>query len=247
MEELIPPFFRSHFPTESSTMLAAYSMMRGTIGDSANRIWTDKFIPKLLEMLYSLCGKLCEDRKCPLTKEPHFGKFVHMEGPPTAEYMFIGEALGADEVEQSRPFIGVTGQKLRKMLSIIPIPEDNYILTNVCHCRPAANRTPTYEEAGICGKWILLNEIFLVKPKIIFAVGAVASAFLLQQKNVKITQIVGEQHETKYGTVIPIFHPSYILRKEGGPQEKEIKASCLAAVRRGVSLLSDRNDKQNPS
>lgn len=136
-----------------------------------------------------------------------FGEGI--ENSPLA--MIIGEAPGADEDIQGKPFVGVSGQLLTKALETIGLSrETNFYITNIIKWRPPGNRTPTREEIKICIP-IIRKQIELIKPKMIILIGAVAATGLLNTTE-GITKIRGQIFEYNGLKVIPTFHPSYLLR-----------------------------------
>lgn len=136
-----------------------------------------------------------------------FGEGI--ENSPLA--MIIGEAPGADEDIQGKPFVGVSGQLLTKALETIGLSrETNFYITNIIKWRPPGNRTPTREEIKICIP-IIRKQIELIKPKMIILIGAVAATGLLNTTE-GITKIRGQIFEYNGLKVISTFHPSYLLR-----------------------------------
>jgi uracil-DNA glycosylase family 4 len=143
---------------------------------------------------------------CPLHKGAR-NPCVWGEGEVGAEVMVIGEAPGRQEDERVRPFIGSSGQLIRKELCSAGF-NDVYI-TNVVKCRPPDNRTPSAAEAKICRAY-LDEEIRRVRPKYIIALGALASKTVL--KKAKITQAHGQVVDMPGFTGMPVYHPAYALR-----------------------------------
>lgn len=175
-----------------------------------------------------LCG-LCETRT----------KVVFSDGNPNAKLMIIGEGPGQKEDETGTPFVGRAGQLLSKILESVKIDrqKDSYIC-NIVKCRPPQNRVPTKEEAQKC-KPYLEAQIEFVKPKIILLAGATAVQYILQVKD-PISRIRGRWFPYKNGVkVMPIFHPSYLLRNEskevGSP--KWLMWQDIQAVKKELDLL----------
>lgn len=136
-----------------------------------------------------------------------FGEGIEKE--PIA--MIIGEAPGADEDIQGRPFVGVSGQLLTKALETIRLSrEKNFYITNIIKWRPPGNRPPTREEIKICMP-IVKKQIELIKPKMIILIGAVSATGLLETTE-GITKIRGQIFDYKGLKTIATFHPSYLLR-----------------------------------
>ena len=109
--------------------------------------------------------------RCPLHLERTH--VVHTEGNRKARLMFVGEAPGADEDIQSRPFVGRAGQLLTKIIEAIGLKREEVLIGNVNRCRPPGNRAPTTEEATTC-KPYLLREIAIVQPEVIVVLGNTA-------------------------------------------------------------------------
>lgn len=145
---------------------------------------------------------------------------VFADGNPTSKIMFIGEAPGADEDRQGIPFCGQSGQLLSQMLGYVGlVREKNYYITNSLFWRPPGNRKPTPEELAVC-KPFVEKHIALIAPKLIVLVGSTAISALLD-KTLSITKIRGQflTYTNSYLkepiSVMPIFHPSYLLRAPG--------------------------------
>src|SRR6266403_4358028 len=159
--------------------------------------------------------------RCPL----HQGRtnIVHTEGNRRARLMFIGEAPGADEDAQARPFVGRAGQLLTKIIEAIGFKREDVLIGNVNRCRPAGNRPPTEEEATMC-KPFLLREIASVLPAVIVVMGNTATRNLLNAK-LGITKLRGEFQDYHGVKVMPTFHPAYLLRDPSKKQEtwKDLK------------------------
>ena len=147
-------------------------------------------------------------------------KIVVARGNPKAGVMIIGEAPGAKEEEEGLPFVGRSGKLLDKLLQNagININLDVYFC-NVVKCRPPKNRRPTKTEIQENLPW-LFQQIKLVNPEIIVLVGATAVEAILENKS-PISIIRGKWINWEGRLVMPVFHPSYLLRnpskEEGTP------------------------------
>ena len=144
---------------------------------------------------------------------------VFAEGNENADVMLIGEAPGASEDKQGRPFCGRSGQLLDKMLDCIGLNRrDSVYITNTVFWRPPANRRPTNEEIEICRPFVE-KHIALFKPKVIFLLGSTAVSSLLNITE-PISSIRGKviEYTNVYMSykipVIPSFHPAYLLRQQ---------------------------------
>ena len=153
--------------------------------------------------------------RCPLHQERTH--VVHTEGNRKARLMFVGEAPGADEDAQARPFVGRAGQLLTKIIEAIGMKREDVLIGNVNRCRPPGNRAPTPEEASTC-KPFLLREIAVVQPEVIVVLGNTAMRNLLDTRE-GITRLRGRFQDYKGIKVMPTFHPAYLLRDPSKKRE----------------------------
>ncbi|MFN2493851.1 MAG: uracil-DNA glycosylase [Pyrinomonadaceae bacterium] len=153
--------------------------------------------------------------RCPLYEGRT--NIVHTEGNRSARLMFVGEAPGADEDVQARPFVGRAGKLLTKIIEAIGFKREEVLIGNVNRCRPPGNRPPTPEEASIC-KPFLLREIEAVQPEVIVVLGNTAMRNLLDIKQ-GITKVRGQFQDYQGVKVMPTFHPAYLLRDPSKKQE----------------------------
>lgn len=135
---------------------------------------------------------------------------VFGSGNPNADLMFVGEAPGSDEDEQGVPFVGRAGQLLTKIIEAIGLKRDDVYIANVIKCRPPGNRNPEPDEVATCEPF-LFQQIDLIKPKVIVALGTFAAHTLLKT-DVPISRIRGKLHDYRGAQLIPTFHPAYLLR-----------------------------------
>ncbi len=151
---------------------------------------------------------------------------VVSRGNPRARLMVIGEGPGAQEDATGRPFVGRAGQLLDQMLASVGIDsERDAYIANVVKCRPPDNRKPTPEEMAACRPW-LAQQIALVDPAVILLAGATALEGVLGVRG-GITRLrgqwrAGEGEGLQGRWLMPIFHPSYLLRnpsrEKGSPK-----------------------------
>ncbi len=146
------------------------------------------------------CTLCCEGRT----------QVVNSDGNVNARLMFVGEAPGADEDAQGKPFVGRAGQLLNKIIEAIGMKREDVFIGNVNRCRPANNRTPVLAEAKIC-KPFLIREIAVVRPEVIVVLGNTAMKNLLDTKE-GITKLRGNFQDYNGIKVMPTFHPAYLLR-----------------------------------
>ena len=176
---------------------------------------TSQNLEKTDETFEEIWADVGDCTRCPLHERRT--NIVHTEGNRRARLMFIGEAPGADEDIQSRPFVGRAGQLLTKIIEAIGFKREEVLIGNVNRCRPPGNRPPTEEEAATC-KPFLLREIASVQPEVIVVMGNTATRNLLNAK-LGITKLRGEFQDYHGVKVMPTFHPAYLLRDPSKKQE----------------------------
>ena len=148
-------------------------------------------------------------QRCDLAKERKH--VVVSRGHPSARLMVIGEAPGADEDAQGRPFVGRSGRLLDASLTEVGLDhEDDIYICNLIKCRPPGNRRPTPVELKACRPW-LDRQILEVNPEVLLILGATASAALLESRT-PISRLRGQWTQWEGRFVMPSFHPSYLLR-----------------------------------
>jgi uracil-DNA glycosylase len=152
------------------------------------------------------CG-LCEGRT----------QVVNTHGNHKARLMFVGEAPGADEDAQGKPFVGRAGQLLTKIIEAIGFKREDVLIGNVNRCRPPGNRQPTLEEAAICRPF-LFREIAVVQPEVIVVMGNTALHNLLEIRK-GISSVRGQFQDFRGIKVMPTFHPAYLLRDPSKKRE----------------------------
>jgi DNA polymerase len=139
-------------------------------------------------------------------------QIVFADGYPDADIMLIGEAPGADEDRQGKPFVGVSGQLLDRILASIALSRtENVYISNILNWRPPGNRTPTEEEMAIA-KPFIERHIELINPKLLILCGGVAAKTLLNSKE-SISRLRGKVHNyNNSAKAIATYHPAYLLR-----------------------------------
>lgn len=145
-------------------------------------------------------------------------------GDINAQLMFVGEAPGADEDKQGEPFVGRAGQLLTRIIQATGLARESVYIANVLKCRPDTpgqsygNRKPRAEEMATCLPY-LLEQIQLIQPRVIVALGGTAVEGLFGISEARITQRRGKWMDLRGTPVMPTFHPSYVLRAEDGPDK----------------------------
>jgi DNA polymerase len=161
------------------------------------------------EPLNKIREELGDCQRCPLAKTRT--NLVFGAGDPNAQLMFVGEAPGRDEDREGIPFVGRAGQLLTKIIQAINMTRNQVYIANILKCRPPNNRNPETEEIEKCYPF-LQQQIKVIQPRIICALGAFAAQTLLQTKT-PIGRLRGRGHPfNKHSLVIPTYHPAFLLR-----------------------------------
>ena len=143
---------------------------------------------------------------------------VFSRGTGSSGVFFVGEGPGEDEDRQGLPFVGKAGQLLDKMIAAMGIGRDEVWVGNVVKCRPPGNRKPEPDEMAAC-KPYLVEQLGLLEPKVIVALGATAVQGLLGV-TMGITRIRGQWRLWQGKVpVMPTFHPAYLLRNPAAKRE----------------------------
>lgn len=160
-------------------------------------------------------------------------QMVFSDGDPKSRIMIVGEAPGADEDRIGRPFVGVSGQLLDRMLAAIGLSrETNVYISNIINWRPPGNRTPSDAEIALSLPFIL-RHIALVKPDVLIFSGGVAAKALMQTTS-GITKLRGKWVDftvpglDKPVPAMPMLHPAYLLRS---PQQKGLAWADLLKLK----------------
>ncbi len=176
-------------------------------GVQKNHAWTE------LERRVKICTRcgLCSGRK----------NAVFGEGSRSSRVIFIGEAPGADEDARALPFVGKAGQLLTQILSSVGIDRKDVFITNIVKCRPPENRAPVPDEMMDCAPF-LEAQLALLAPPLIVCLGNTPTKWLLKTSE-GITALRGRWFQWRGSSLLPMFHPSYLLRndskKKGSPKE----------------------------
>lgn len=158
-------------------------------------------------------------KKCPLALERR--NVVFGEGDRSTRLLFVGEAPGLEEDQQGIPFVGKAGQLLSRILEAAGIDRNEIFITNVVKCRPPGNRVPSIEEMLACEDF-LKAQIALINPSILVCLGMTSTKWILKTGE-SISKVRGKWFDWKGIKVMPMFHPSFLLRnqtkKKGGPKD----------------------------
>lgn len=163
-------------------------------------------------MYWDELERTCKDcRRCQLAGTRN--NVVFGVGKRDADIMFVGEGPGEQEDLKGEPFVGAAGHLLDDMLSIIDLDRTNSYIANIVKCRPPRNRDPEPVEQDACIGY-LLNQIDLIRPKVIVCLGRVAAKKLISE-DYRITKEHGTWVNKNGIWVTSIYHPSALLRDLG--------------------------------
>ena len=162
-----------------------------------------------------------------------------------AQLMFVGEAPGADEDTQGEPFVGRAGELLTKIIQATSLKRGDVYIANILKCRPdtpgqaAGNRKPTPEEMQTCIPF-LHEQIDLIRPKVIVALGATAVEGLLG-KTVGITKLRGNWKTYRGIPLMPTYHPAYLLRNQAMSEKRKVWEDMLAVMEKLGMPISEKH------
>lgn len=171
------------------------------------------------ETLPQIRADLGECTRCELAT--HRTHIVFGEGNPKAQLVFVGEAPGADEDAQGRPFVGRAGQLLTKWIEgSLGMKRGDVYICNVLKCRPPGNRSPEKDEVETCSPF-LIRQLDAIRPKLICCLGAVALQEMLG-KPVSISRLRGQFFDWRGMKMFATFHPAYLLRNPHADAEVQL-------------------------
>lgn len=165
-------------------------------------------------------------------------------GNPEAELMFIGEAPGADEDRRGEPFVGRAGELLTKIIKAMGFERSDIYIANVLKCRPntppgeSGNRAPTPEEMQTCLPY-LTEQIDIIQPKVLVALGATAVEGLLGSRGV-MRELRGKWHSHQERPLMITYHPAYLLRNQTPSEKRKVWEDMLQVLERLGRPISEK-------
>ena len=165
-------------------------------------------------------------------------------GNPDAEIMFIGEAPGADEDQQGEPFVGRAGQLLTRIIKAMGFAREDVYIANILKCRPDmpagsfGNRAPTPAEMQMCRPY-LLEQIDIIQPKVLVALGAVAVEGLLGARGT-MRELRGRWHFYNGTPLMITYHPAYLLRNQSPSEKRKVWEDMLQVLERLEKPISEK-------
>ena len=165
--------------------------------------------------------------RCPLAEGRT--QVVFGVGNPTADLLFVGEGPGREEDLAGEPFVGRSGKLLdRLMWDEVGLTRAECYIANVVKCRPPNNRDPAPDEIEACRPY-LTEQVALIDPTVIVTLGNFATKLLLGSTR-GIRQLRGQVFERGRASLVPTYHPAYVLRA-GGEAMAEMRADLVRAKR----------------
>ena len=159
-----------------------------------------------------------------------------------ADLIFVGEAPGVDEDREGEPFVGKAGQLLTRIIEAMGLQRSQVYIANVLKCRPDTpgqsygNRKPTPSEMQTCRPF-LMEQIRLIRPKVVVALGGTAVEGLLNSSGVYITKMRGRFLDFNGLPLMPTYHPSYVLRNSSNAIKRQIWEDMLQVMEKlGMSI-----------
>jgi len=181
-------------------------------------------------------------------KCPHLVKsrknVVFGVGDIHAQLMFVGEAPGADEDAQGEPFVGAAGQLLTRIIKTMGLSRETVYIANILKCRPdtpgqsSGNRKPTGDEMKTCLPY-LLEQIDLIRPKVLVALGATAIEGLLGAGG-GIGKLRGKFQTFRDIPLMPTFHPAYLLRNQALSEKRKVWEDMLQVMEKLQLPISEK-------
>jgi len=188
------------------------------------------------------------DRVCVCTKCLHLARSrtqtVFGVGNPDAELMFVGEAPGADEDARGEPFVGRAGQLLTRIIETMGLSRDEVYIANILKCRPdmpkgvPGNRPPTPQEMQTCIGY-LIEQIEIIQPRVVVALGATAVEGLLGARGV-MRELRGKWHSYHDTPLMITYHPSYLLRNQSPSEKRKVWEDMMAVLEKLDCPISER-------
>jgi len=195
---------------------------------------TSTFSGTKLQKLNKLKVNIQFIKNCDLKKNAT--NLVFGDGNIDAKIMIIGEGPGAQEDAEGKPFVGLAGKLLDKMLNAIQLDRKKVYISNVVNYRPPSNRRPTEVEIKRYFPY-LKSHIEIISPKILVLLGSTALNTLIGNE-VVISKARGKWLQKEIGTIKPwiiaSFHPAFLMRQ---PEQKKLAWIDLKMIRDKFKIL----------
>ena len=188
-----------------------------------------------IDMLASVKARVSVCTKCPHLASSRT-QTVFGVGNPDADIMFVGEAPGADEDAQGEPFVGRAGQLLTRIIETMGFARGDVYIANILKCRPdmprgsSGNRPPTPVEMQTCRPY-LMEQLDIIQPKVLVALGAVAVEGLLGTRGA-MRDLRGRWHSYNATPLMITYHPAYLLRNQSPSEKRKVWEDMLLVLER---------------
>ena len=195
------------------------------------------------QILHSIRERVCACTKCAHLASSRT-QTVFGVGNPEAEIMFVGEAPGADEDLQGEPFVGRAGQLLTKIIKAMGFAREDVYIANILKCRPDmpagsfGNRAPTPAEMQMCRPY-LLEQINIIRPKVMVALGAVAVEGLLGARG-PMRELRGRWHSYQGTPLMITYHPAYLLRNQSPSEKRKVWEDMMQVLERLEKPITEK-------
>lgn len=204
---------------------------------------TDPSATSKIDMLASVNARVSICTKCPHLASSRT-QTVFGVGNPDADIMFIGEAPGADEDAQGEPFVGRAGQLLTRIIETMGFGRGDVYIANILKCRPdmprgsSGNRPPTPVEMQTCRPY-LMEQLDIIQPKVLVALGAVAVEGLLGTRGA-MRELRGRWHSYNATPLMITYHPAYLLRNQSPSEKRKVWEDMLLVLERLERPISEK-------
>jgi len=236
---MIPPM-ASELKPALDVVLAALKQMRDrneTLPRASrlSLVQLQRTKPDKAALLAPIRARVAVCMKCPHLARTRT-QTVFGVGDPDAELMFIGEAPGADEDARGEPFVGRAGELLTKIIKAMGFRRDQVYIANILKCRPdmppgmSGNRPPTPAEMQTCLPY-LAEQIAIIQPKVLVALGATAAEGLLGSRGA-MRDLRGRWHSYEETPLMITYHPAYLLRNQAPSEKRKVWEDMLLVVER---------------
>ena len=165
-------------------------------------------------------------------------------GNADADLIFVGEAPGADEDAQGEPFVGRAGQLLTKIIETMGFKRGDVYIANILKCRPdmprgaSGNRPPTLAEMETCRPY-LLEQIEIIQPRVVVALGATAVEGLLGSRG-SMRDLRGRWHDYNGTPLMITYHPAYLLRNQSPSEKRKVWEDMLLVLEKLERPISEK-------
>jgi len=228
-----------HSVMESAAPAAAISVGRDSVEPSPTPRPTNENTDKLA----AINERVTACVKCPNLASSRT-QTVFGVGNPDADVMFVGEAPGADEDAQGEPFVGRAGQLLTKIIKAMGFAREEVYIANILKCRPDTpgsaygNRPPTPSEMQTCRPY-LMEQIEIIQPKVIVALGATAVEGLLGHR-APMHQLRGRWNSFNGTPLMVTYHPAYLLRNQSPSEKRKVWEDMMQVLERLEKPISEK-------